>query len=135
MVRRFFPVALVLMAPLLLLTSCSSSSAPSHETPVQTAQHWFTDINNKNESAVLAAFVPNANGYKPGWENGTWGWSTYSDVRCTPTDLSVSASRPTVHCTFKESPSRDEGNLDTFWNIGLQRQSNGTWLIYEYGQG
>ncbi len=62
------------------------------------------------------------------------GWPMFTQVKCTRPTRSTK-SLAVVNCTFKEPASVNEGNPDTVWNVGLQRQPNGTWLITEYGQG
>jgi hypothetical protein len=40
-----------------------------------------------------------------------------------------------VYCSFTGSPPEAMGNPDTWWNIAMQRQPSGSWLITNYGQG
>jgi hypothetical protein len=46
-----------------------------------------------------------------------------------------SATTASVYCTFSESRAPAVGNPDSFWTVDLQRQSDGRWLISNYGQG
>lgn len=47
--------------------------------------------------------------------------------------ISETQRRGDVKCTFHESPSRSEGNPDTFWSIDLRHRGR-RWLIDNYRQ-
>lgn len=111
----------------------TTSALPSTEqTPQQAALAWFTAINQKDQSRVVAAFTANA-GARLAWTtNPPPTWATFSSISCTPQDQS--ATTASVRCTFTESQAPAVGNPDSFWTISFQRQT-GKWLIDNYGQG
>jgi len=116
----------------------SVSVAVLYRPPKQAALSWLVAINHKDRAAVLAHFE-RAPG-KGTWENGdqsvwasggTWRWPTFSALHCE--QMSRSATTAWVRCTFKESVPIVEG-LQNFWSVYLHRQSDGRWLITDYGQ-
>jgi hypothetical protein len=87
----------------------------------------------QRQAAALAHFEP-AVAEQMDWGNGdTSTWPTFSLLHCKPT--SQSATTASVYCTFSESQAPAVGNPDSFWTVDLQRQSDGRWLISNYGQG
>jgi len=105
----------------------------SFATPLEATLSWFAAVNAKNRAAAVAHFVP-ADASMMDWGNGdTSTWSAFSRLRCKP--LSSGAASATVYCSFDESQSPSEGNPDTFWTVWLARQTDGRWLIDNYGQG
>jgi len=116
----------------------SVAVAVLYRPPKQAALSWLVAINHKDRAAVLAHFE-RAPG-KGTWENGdqsvwvsggTWRWPTFSALRCE--QMSRSAATAWVRCTFKESVPIVE-QRDSFWSVYLHRQSDGRWLITDYGQ-
>jgi hypothetical protein len=89
---------------------------------------WFRAINAEDKTAENFVSAP----FKEGWSHPAR-WSTFSDLRCHT--QSQTQSSATIRCDFSESPSSNEGNPDTFWDIHLTRQPSGQWLITNYGQG
>ncbi len=106
---------------------------PAFATPLAATLSWFAAVNAKDRAAAVAHFVP-ADASMMGWGNGdTSTWSTFTRLRCKP--LSSGAASATVYCSFDESQSPSEGNPGTFWTVWLARQTDGRWLINNYGQG
>lgn len=124
----------------LLLAGCaastghgSSGTASGSLTPVQTALAWFRAINARDGSRAQSYFVP-ARAFMTEWVYGYRSTGPpFVDVRCRPEGRATTTAN--VYCTFKESPSPDEGNPDTFWSISMERKAGGRWLIDNYGQG
>jgi hypothetical protein len=109
------------------------AAASSYQSPEQATLSWFYAINHKDKAAALAHFEP-AVAEQMDWGNGdTSTWPTFSLLHCKPT--SQSATTASVYCTFSESQAPAVGNPDSFWTVDLQRQSDGRWLISNYGQG
>jgi hypothetical protein len=105
----------------------------SFATPLEAALSWFAAVNAKDRAAAVAHFAP-ADASMMDWGNGdTSTWSTFTRLHCRP--LSSSAASAAVYCSFDESQSTSEGNPDTFWTLWLTRQTDGRWLIGDYGQG
>ena len=105
----------------------------SFGTPLQATLSWFAAVNARDRAAAVAHFVP-ADADMMNWGNGdTSTWSTFTRLRCKP--VSQAAASAAVYCSFDESPSLSEGNPDNFWTVWLARQSDGRWLIDNYGQG
>jgi hypothetical protein len=110
------------------------TSHPSiSQTPVQAANSWFKAINAKDGSDAVAHFQSSARN-QMNWGGGdTSGWPTFSSVRCRVDNKNE--ARAIVHCSFSESAAPDVGNLDSSWNIEMERQLGKPWLITGYGQG
>ena len=105
----------------------------SFATPLEATLSWFAAVNAKDRAAAAAHFVP-ADASMMDWGNGdTSTWSTFTRLRCKP--LSSGTASATVYCSFDESQSPSEGNPDTFWTVWLAHQTDGRWLIDNYGQG
>jgi hypothetical protein len=105
----------------------------SFATPLEATLSWFAAVNSKDRAAAVAHFVP-ADASMMDWGNGgTSTWATFTRLRCKP--LSSGAASATVYCSFDESQSPSEGNPDSFWTVWLTRQTDGHWLIDNYGQG
>ena len=108
-------------------------AASSYQSPEQATLSWFAAINHKDKAAAVAHFEPVA-ANQMDWGNGdTSTWPTFSSLHCKPT--SQGAATASVYCTFSESRAPAVGNPDSFWEVDLQRQSDGRWLISTYGQG
>jgi hypothetical protein len=108
-------------------------AASSYRSPEQATLSWFYAINHKDKAATLAHFEP-ATARQMNWGNGdTSTWPTFSALHCKPTSQSVTTA--SVSCTFSESEAPSAGNPDSFWDVDLHRQSDGRWLISNYGQG
>ena len=108
-------------------------SAALYRSPKQATLSWFFAINHKDKAAAIAHFEPAA-ADQMSWGNGdTSTWATFSALHCT--QVSRSATTASVYCTFKESQAPSVGQPSSFWTVYLHRQSNGRWLITNYGQG
>jgi hypothetical protein len=108
-------------------------AASSYQSPEQATLSWFYAINHKDKAAAVPHFVPAA-AAQMSWGNGdTSTWPTFSLLHCKP--ISQSATTALVYCTFSESQAPAVGNPESFWTVDLQRQSDGRWLISNYGQG
>ena len=108
-------------------------AASAYQSPVQATLSWFYAINHKDKAAAVAHFEP-AEARQMDWGNGDPSmWATFSALHCKLT--SQSATTAGVYCPFSESQAPSVGNPDSFWTVGLQRQPDGRWLIYSYGQG
>ncbi len=97
---------------------------------------WFSAINHRNVHLAKSYFVPVKAG-QTAWVKGYKSKGTpFTDVRCQPQAYGAPYGPNTanVHCTFKEAPSPDEGQPDSFWTVGLVKQRDGRWLISNYGQ-
>jgi hypothetical protein len=128
--RRASLVGLVLLA-----AGCGGSGGAQSASlsPVQTALSWFDSLNDKDLKAAVAHFTP-ASQDMMDWNGGdTALWPSFSAVRCR--QLSKSRSTASVLCTFKESHLAAGYQADTFWAIGMVRQTTRPWLINNYGQG
>jgi hypothetical protein len=144
LVRISLVIALMVVSAVLIEGCTSSGSASSGrpnqagqsrngDSPVQTAEAWFHDINQKNVAAANADFVP-ANAEMMNWAGGDSSqWPMFSHVNCR--QLSESATDASVLCTFDESAAPAVGNPDSFWTVSMHRQPSGRWLIDNYGQG
>lgn len=79
---------------------------------------------------ALAHFVPADRGMMQ-WKS--WG-PPFMDLHCS---LRVAgATTAMVHCAFDEINDPDMGMSNTsFWDVHLQRDASGRWLIDNYGQG
>jgi hypothetical protein len=109
------------------------AAAAAYRSPEQATLSWFYAINHKDKAAAVAHFTPAA-ADQMNWGNGdTSTWATFSALHCR--QLSRSATTASVYCTFKESQAPSVGNPDSFWTVYLHRQSDGRWLITNYGQG
>ena len=105
----------------------------SFATPLEATLSWFAAVNAKDRAAAVAHFVP-ADASMTDWGNGdTSTWPAFTRLRCKP--LSSGAASATVYCSFDELQSPSAGNPDTFWSVWLARQTDGRWLIDNYGQG
>ena len=94
---------------------------------------WFYAVNHKDRAAAVAHFAASSAGLM-NWGNGdTSTWPTFSGLQCRP--VSDAGGTATVNCTFSESQAPAAGNPDSWWNVELQRQPDGRWLITNYGQG
>jgi hypothetical protein len=81
-------------------------------------------------SLALAHFVP-ADRKMMQWSS--WG-PPFTHLRCSL--RGGGATTAVVYCTFDEINDPDMGMSNTsFWNVYLQRESSGRWLITNYGQG
>jgi len=108
-------------------------AAALYQSPEQATLSWFFAVNHKDKAAAVAHFTPAAAG-DMNWGNGdTSTWATFSALQCK--QISASAVSAVVYCTFKESQAPSVGNPDSYWTVSLERQTDGRWLINNYGQG
>lgn len=127
---------------------CGSSPSPSagsasgqadavavalYQSPEQATLSWFSAINGKDRKAAVAHFTAAAAEMMDWGYGDTATWPTFSALRCKQASRSGTAAD--VHCTFNESQAPADGNLDTFWDVSLERETDGRWLINNYGQG
>ena len=131
-VRR--PVSrLALLTLALALCGCGSGALPHIpvQSPVGTALSWFHSIDQHNMSLAKAHFAP------PDRKLMAWGSdfdaSTFSDVQCHATQQETTTSQ--VHCTFNIPSRPPDMRGVTFWDVYMERQPPGPWLITSYGQG
>jgi hypothetical protein len=110
---------------------CSSPPTPVPtipiQSPVDTSYAWFQALNDDNLPVALAHLTPAA--AAGGWSD--FGQVTFSHVSC---QLSTStATSAEVHCSFvTHNPPVELENVD-FWNIDMQREGDGPWLISDWG--
>jgi hypothetical protein len=104
---------------------------PSRATPLSSTLGWFQAINAHNRSKLLFYVAPSARD-QMGWARPSVAWSKFTNLHCTTRTASGSSSDQ--RCTFHESPSPSDAEIDTFWDVYLHR-TRGNWLIYSYGQG
>jgi hypothetical protein len=136
--RAVAPLAFVAAFVLASLTSpaIETASATTHaahiKTPVETALAWFSAINHKNVYLAKSYFLP-ADAGMTAWVKGYKSKGTpFTDIHCRPAPYGPGYAN--VRCTFREAPSPDEGQPDSFWTVSLVRQRDGRWLISNYGQ-
>jgi hypothetical protein len=125
----------------ILLAGCGSLSWNTKglptipvQTPVATVQSWFAAINARKQSLALAHFAP-ADYQMMEWSS--WG-PRFKNVHCSllrgvgpPT-----ATSAVVRCTYDTINDPDAGmSNQNFWDVDLQRDPPGPWLIDNYGQG
>ena len=106
------------------------------KTPVETALAWFSAINERNVHLAKSYFVP-AEAGQTAWVKGYKSTGTpFTDVHCRlqAGGAPYGPNDANAYCTFREAPSPDEGQPDSFWTVNLVRQKNGRWLISNYGQ-
>jgi hypothetical protein len=95
---------------------------------------WFDAINRKDGKLAGTYFQPPNSGYPQSiWTNYESNGPPFTHVKCNL--QSQHGPTATVLCTFKETPSPDEANPDTFWSVSLARNGSDRWLITGYGQG
>ena len=100
------------------------------QSPVATTLSWFSAINDQNKPLTLAHFVP-ADREMMEWS--AWG-PPFVRTRCSL--RSGVATNTVVHCTFDDinDPGTGMSNV-SYWDVYLQREHSGRWLINNYGQG
>jgi hypothetical protein len=116
------------------LVGCSSASRSlphvAVQPPINTALSWFRSINEHNMPLALAHFVPKD---RQQMEWSDFGSASFSEIRCQLVSQEKTTSE--VDCTFHvPNPSPDMRGV-TFWDIYMQREPPGPWLINAYGQG
>lgn len=114
------------------LAGCSSAPPPpiAIQSPVATTLSWFQAVNEHNKPLALEHFVRADQGMM---EWSSWG-PPFSDLHCHL--QSGDAKGANVYCSFATINDPDTGMSNTsFWNVYLQRQPSGRWLIDSYGQG
>jgi hypothetical protein len=98
--------------------------------PVATTLSWFSAVNDQNKPLALAHFVPA--------DRQMMEWSSLGPpfVRTRCSLHSASTRNAVVYCTFDDinDPGTGMSNV-SFWNVYLQREPSGRWLINNYGQG
>ena len=122
----------------LSLTACSSGPASYSgplpqiqvQSPVETTIGWFKAVDDRNAPLALAHF---AAAVRDQMKWSSWG-PPFTHLHCSP--QSESAKEAEVDCTYAEinDPSTGMSNQD-FWDVYLQREPSGRWLINNYGQG
>lgn len=122
----------------LSLTACSSGpssySGPlpqiQVQSPVETTIGWFKAVDDRDAPLALAHFAAAARDQMK-WSS--WGPS-FTHLHCSP--QSESAKEAEVYCRYAEinDPGTGMSNQD-FWDVYLQREPSGRWLINNYGQG
>jgi hypothetical protein len=113
--------------------SSYSGSLPQIEvqSPVNTTVAWFKALNDQNASLALAHFVPADRGMMR-WSQ--WG-PPFNHLRCS-LRAQTSGDQADVRCTFDDINDPDTGMSNvSFWDVYLQREPSGRWLINNYGQG
>ncbi len=108
----------------------SSFSQISVDSPVQTAYKWFSAINEHNMPLALTYFNPSEKGMM---EWGDFNSIYFSHLKCQVEGQTTATSD--VHCTFDMLNPPPGTQVDSFWNITMQRTNTGPWLITNYGTG
>lgn len=127
------------VASAVALAGCGSprgsmvTAAALYRSPEKATLSWFYAINHKDKADAVAHFTHAAAGQMDWGYGDTSTWPTFSALHCKPS--SRGARTASVYCTFSESQASAAGNPDSFWTVYLQRQSDGRWLIDNYGQG
>jgi hypothetical protein len=98
------------------------------QSPVATTLSWFAAVNDQDMPLALAHFVP-ADREMMEWSS--WG-PPFVHLHCSL--QSKVATNAVVYCTFKVINDFDMSNVST-WDVYLQREFSGRWLINNYGQG
>ena len=114
------------------LAGCGTSASPpiAIQSPVATTLSWFQAVNDHNMPLAQEHFVA-ADRDMMNWSS--WG-PPFKDLHCRLE--SGTASSANVHCTFSPITDANSGlSGDSFWNVYLQREPSGRWLINNYGQG
>ena len=100
------------------------------QSPVATTLSWFAAVNAHDKPLALAHYVA-ADRHMMEWSS--WG-PPFKHLRCS--QRSGSATSAVVTCTFDEINDPTGGMSNTsFWDVYLQREPPGPWLINGYGQG
>lgn len=114
------------------LPGCSSAPPPpiAIQSPVATTLSWFKAVNAHNMPLAQEHFVRADRGMMD-W--ASWG-PAFTDLRCHL--RSGHAKSANVYCSFSPITDADTGmSGDAFWDVYLQREPSGRWLINNYGQG
>ena len=114
------------------LAGCGSTPSPptAIQSPVATALSWFRAVNSHDMPTAQAHFAP-ASRDMMDWSQ--WG-PPFTHLHCRLE--SGSATRAVVYCSFAPINDPNTGmSNDSFWNVHLQRETSGRWLIHDYGQG
>ena len=126
------------MGVALSLTACSSGPASWRpiagdsqvQSPVKTTIEWFKAVNDRNALLALAHF---AAPQRDQMEWSSWG-PPFTHLHCSR--QSESAKEAEVYCTYAEiNDPRTGMSNQNFWDVYLQREPSGRWLINNYGQG
>jgi hypothetical protein len=131
---RTCPAALLMLASAgTALAACGGPPTATSSTPLATAQSWFRAINSKDLHSAQDHFAVSQRSMMDWGGGDTATWSTFTHLHCKT--LRDSGKVAIVYCSFSESASPSEGNPDSFWTISMERNTGGTWLINNYGQG
>ena len=112
------------------LTGCGSAPPTpiAIQPPVATTLSWFQAVNAHNMPVAQEHFVPS--------DRDMMAWSSweppFKDLQCQLS--SATTRRADVYCTFATINSDDMNNV-SFWNVYLQRDESGRWLMNSDGQG
>ncbi len=115
-----------------VLSGCGSAPPPpvAIQSPVATTLSWFNAVNSHDMATAQAHFAPGSHDQMD-WSS--WG-PPFTDLRCHL--QSGNDKSATVYCTFSPITDADTGmSGDAFWDVYLQREPSGRWLINNYGQG
>ena len=133
-------VALALLLGLTVSLSACSSGPSSYsgplpqievQSPVKTTIAWFKALNNHNAPQALAHF---ADGERRQMEWAQWG-PPFVRLHCS-LQTQTTGNQAEVNCTFNDINDAAAGMSNvSFWNVYLQREPSGRWLINNYGQG
>lgn len=114
------------------LAGCGSAPPPpiAIQSPVATTLSWFDALNAHNMAVAQEHFV-RADRDMMDWSS--WG-PPFTDLHCHLQSGSVKSA--IVYCSFSPITDADTGmSGDAFWDVYLQREPSGRWLINNYGQG
>jgi hypothetical protein len=91
---------------------------------------WFKALNSHDMTTAQAHFTAASHDMMD-WSD----WAPpFTHLHCRL--ASGSANTAVVHCSFAPITDADAGmDNESFWNVYLQRQASGHWLINNYGQG
>jgi hypothetical protein len=131
--RRPRLTVIVLLAIPLWVAGCGQGAAPkiAVESPVATVRSWFGAINAGDKPLAVAHFVP---ADQPMMDWSDFGSVRFQDLVCN--SLTQTTNAALVRCSFEVPNPPPDLAGDTFWTVSLSRQqSNGPWLISDYGTG
>jgi hypothetical protein len=100
------------------------------QSPVKTTVAWFKAVNDQNAPLALAHF---AAAERDQMEWSQWG-PPFQHLRCNL--QSGTSSSAIVYCSFSPITDASTGmSGDASWDVYLQREASGRWLINNCGQG
>ena len=132
LLRRVIACISALAAMGVGLAACGSSPPTpiAVQSPVATTLSWFRAVNAHDMPTAQAHFAPGSRDMM-NWSQ--WG-PPFTQLHCALQTASTTVA--VVHCSFAPITDADTGmDNESFWNVYLQREPSGLWLINNYGQG